>query len=72
VITPEAIEKDGIDIAAVETIIEEMQRINSLIEILRRHSNSAIANCQKIRDSIVVLEEAIAKHQQKLKDLLKN
>jgi hypothetical protein len=61
---------EEIDIAAIQRTVEEMQRINSIIENLRKHNNCTMKNSEKIRDDILQLEQGIASYQQRLKDLL--
>ncbi len=58
------------DIVKIERTVEEMQNINEQIELLRKHNNCAINNCEKVRDDIGKLEKIVTSYQQKLKDII--
>ncbi len=60
---------DMLDIAKLQRTVEEMHGINSQIELLRKNNNSAISNCEKVRETINKFEELISNYQQKLKEL---
>jgi peptidoglycan hydrolase CwlO-like protein len=62
--------QNDVDIAKVQKTVEDMQRINGLIEKLRKHNNSAIQGCEKVREDITKLERTIIQYQQKLRGLL--
>lgn len=59
-----------VDFAEIQRTLEDMQVINEQIEKLRNYNNRAINNCEKVRESIMKLETAITKYQQRLKELL--
>lgn len=62
--------KKEIDIAEILKTIEEMQKINTIIEQLRRHNNSAISCSESVREDIAKLENTILNYCHKLKELL--
>jgi hypothetical protein len=59
-----------VDFAEIQRTLEEMQVINEQIEKLRIYNNRAINNCEKVRESIIKLENTVSKYQQRLKELL--